>query len=68
MSDTLRDKDLTADIMSSKSKKESLENIYYSQDDDKKVIMVDTYAMELEAKHKLTREFPDYKVEVIYCT
>ena len=67
MSVTLRDKDLTADIMSSKSK-ESLENIYYSQDDDKKVIMIDTYAMELEAKHKLIRQFPEYKVEVIYCT
>ena len=53
--------------MSSKSK-ESLENIYYSQDDDKKVIMIDTYAMELEAKHKLIRQFPEYKVEVIYCT
>ena len=68
MSVTLRDKDLTAVTMSSKSDNESLENIYYSQDDDKKVIMIDTYAMELEAKHKLIRQFPEYKVEVIYCT
>ena len=55
--------------MSSKSKKkESLENIYYSQDDDKKVIMIDTYSMELEARSKLAREFPKYKIDVIYCT
>jgi len=54
--------------MSSKSKKESLENIYYSQDDDEKVIMIDTYAMELEARSKLAREFPKYKIDVIYCT
>tara|TARA_E500000318_G_scaffold100600_1_gene103414 strand:+ start:407 stop:571 length:165 start_codon:yes stop_codon:yes gene_type:complete len=54
--------------MSSKSKKESLENIYYSQDDDKNVIYVDTYSMELEATNKLKKKFPDYKVEPIYCT
>ena len=54
--------------MSSKSKKESLENIYYSQDEDKKVIMIDTYAMELEATNKIKKQFPNYKVEVIYCT
>ena len=68
MSVTLRDKDLTADIMLSKSKKESLENICYSQDDDKKVIYVDTYSMELEATNKLKKKFPSYKVEPIYCT
>ena len=68
MSDTLRDKDLTADIMSSKSDNESLENIYYSQDDDKNVIYVDTYSMELEATQKLKKKFPSYKVEPIYCT
>ena len=45
MSVTLRDKDLTAVTMSSKSDNESLENIYYSQDDDKNVIYVDTYSM-----------------------
>ena len=67
MSVTLRDKDLTADIMSSKSK-ESLENICYSQDDEKKVIYVDTYSMELEATNKLKKKFPSYKVEPIYCT
>ena len=54
--------------MLSKSKKESLENIYYSQDDDKNVIYVDTYSMELEATNKLKKKFPDYKVEAIYCT
>ena len=54
--------------MSSKTKKESLENICYSQDDDKKVIYVDTYSMELEATQKLKKKFPSYKVEPIYCT
>ena len=54
--------------MSSKSKKESLENIYYSQDDDKNVVYVDTYSMELEATNKLKKKFPSYKVEPIYCT
>ena len=68
MSVTLRDKDLTAVTMSSKSDNESLENIYYSQDDDKNVIYVDTYSMELEATNKLKKKFPDYKVEAIYCT
>ncbi len=68
MSVTLRDKDLTAVTMSSKSKKESLENIYYSQDDDKNVIYIDTYSMELEATQKLKKKFPSYKVEPIYCT
>ena len=68
MSVTLRDKDLTAVTMSSKSDNESLENIYYSQDDDKNVIYVDTYSMELEATNKLKKKLPDYKVEPIYCT
>jgi len=54
--------------MSSKSKKETLENICYSQDDDKNVIYVDTYSMELEAIQKLKKKFPSYKVEAIYCT
>ena len=54
--------------MSSKSDNESLENICYSQDDDKKVIYVDTYSMELEATNKLKKKFPSYKVEIIYCT
>ena len=68
MSVTLRDKDLTAVTMSSKSDNESLENIYYSQDDDKNVIYVDTYSRELEATNKLKKKFPNYKVEPIYCT
>ena len=68
MSVTLRDKDLTAVTMSSKSDNESLENICYSQDDDKNVIYVDTYSMELEAIQKLKKKFPSYKVEPIYCT
>ena len=68
MSVTLRDKDLTAVTMSSKSDNESLENICYSQDDEKKVIYVDTYSMELEATNKLKKKFPNYKVEPIYCT
>ena len=54
--------------MSSKSKKESLENIYYSQDDDKNVIYIDPYSMELEATQKLKKKFPSYKVKPIYCT
>ena len=54
--------------MSSKLDNASLENIYYSQDDDKKVIHVDTYSMELEATQKLKKKFPSYKVEPIYYT
>ena len=43
------------------NKDQCTDNIYYMQDDDKKIISIDTYSMELEAKHKLKKLYPDVK-------
>tara|TARA_R100001463_G_scaffold73667_1_gene127504 strand:+ start:1167 stop:1343 length:177 start_codon:yes stop_codon:yes gene_type:complete len=50
------------------NKDQCTDNIYYMQDDDKKIISIDTYSMELEAKHKLKKLYPNYKIESVYIT
>ena len=50
------------------NKDQCTDNIHYMQDDDKKIISIDTYSMELEAKHKLKKLYPNYKIESVYIT
>ena len=50
------------------NKENCTDNIYYMQDDENKIISIDTYSMELEAKHKLKKLFPNYKIESVYIT
>jgi len=50
------------------NKDQCTDNICYMQDDDKKIISIDTYSMELEAKNKLKKLYPNYKIESVYIT
>ena len=50
------------------NKENCTDNIYYMQDDEDLIITIDTYAMELEAKHKLKKLYPEYKIETAYIT
>mgnify|MGYP003112611375 FL=1 len=50
------------------NKENCTDNIYYMQDDDNLIITIDTYAMELEAKHKLKKLYPKYKIKTAYIT
>ena len=50
------------------NKENCTDNIYYMQDEENKIISIDTYSMELEAKHKLKKLFPNYKIESVYIT
>jgi len=50
------------------NKENCTDNIYYMQDEENKIISIDTYSMELEAKHKLKKLFPGYKIESVYIT
>ena len=44
------------------------DNIYYMQNDDNLSITIDIYAMELEAKNKLKKLYPKYKIKTAYIT
>ena len=50
------------------NKENCTDNIYYMQDDEDLIITIDTYAMELEAKHKLKKLYPKYKIKTAYIT
>jgi len=50
------------------NKESCTDNIYYMQDDDDLVITIDTYSMELEAKNKLKKLYPKYKIKTAYIT
>ena len=50
------------------NKDQCTDNIYYMQDDDKKIILIDIYSMELEAQHKLKKLYPNYKIKSVYIT
>tara|TARA_R100001015_G_C4603896_1_gene158876 strand:- start:698 stop:871 length:174 start_codon:yes stop_codon:yes gene_type:complete len=50
------------------NKKNCTDNIYYMQNDDNLIITIDIYAMELEAKNKLKKLYPKYKIKTAYIT
>jgi|TARA_E500000318_G_C3481535_1_gene180627 lipid A disaccharide synthetase len=50
------------------NKENCTDNIYYMQNDDNLIITIDIYAMELEAKNKLKKLYPKYKIKTAYIT